>query len=52
MIHGSAALPSGVAPQSAEAVAKTMTPIVTMRRWPATSASLPPKAKSAASESR
>jgi hypothetical protein len=52
MIHGSAAPVVGVAPQSAEAVAKMRTPITTMRRWPAMSASHPPKAKRAESESR
>jgi hypothetical protein len=32
IIHASAASPSGVAPQSADAVAKTATPITIMRR--------------------
>ncbi len=41
-----------MAPQRAEAVAKTTTPITTMRRWPAMSARRPPKANSAESESR
>jgi hypothetical protein len=48
----SAPEPVGVAPQRAEATAKTITPITTMRRWPAMSAKRPPKAKSADSESR
>jgi hypothetical protein len=52
MVHGSAALPVGVAPQSAEAVAKTITPSTTMHRCPAMSARRPPKANSAESESR
>ena len=52
MIQASAALPSGVAPHSADAVAKTITPITTIRRWPRMSAIRPPKAKSAESESR
>ena len=50
--QASAPEPVGVAPQRAEAVAKTITPITTMRRWPAMSARRPPKAKSAESESR
>ena len=52
IIQGSAREPVGVAPQRAEAVAKTTTPITTMRRWPAMSARRPPKANSAESESR
>ncbi len=47
----SAAPDSGVAPQSAEAVAKIPMPIMTIRRWPAMSAIRPPKANSAASAS-
>ncbi len=43
---------AGVAPQRAEAVAKTITPITTIVRWPATSASRPPKANRAESASR
>ena len=52
IIQASASAPVGVAPQRAEAVAKTTTPIVTMRRWPAMSARRPPKANRAESESR
>lgn len=52
MIQGSARSPVGVAPQSAEAVAKPITPMMTMRRCPAMSASRPPKANSADSDSR
>ena len=48
--HGSARLPVGVRPHSSEAVPKTATPSVTMRRCPAMSARRPPNAKSAASE--
>ncbi len=51
-IHASARLPFGVSPHSAEAVAKMITPIVTILVWPSVSASLPPKANSAASDSR
>ena len=50
--HGSASAPVGVAPQSAEAVAKPTTPTSTIRRCPSTSESLPPKANSADSASR
>jgi hypothetical protein len=50
--HASAPDPVGVAPQRAEATAKTITPITTMRRWPAMSARRPPKAKSAESANR
>src|ERR1700761_50338 len=50
--QASAPEPVGVAPQRAEQTAKTITPITTMRRWPAMSASRPPKAKSAESASR
>jgi hypothetical protein len=50
--HASAPPPVGVAPQSAEAVAKTITPMTTIRRWPAMSATRPPKANSADSASR
>ena len=52
IIQASAPSPVGVAPQSAEAVAKTTTPITTIRRCPAISASRPPNANSAESESR
>ena len=52
IIQTSPASPVGVAPHSAEAPAKTITPIVTMRRCPAMSASRPPRANSADSESR
>ncbi len=52
MIQASSRLPVGVAPQRAEAVAKTITPSTTMLRWPAMSAMRPPKANSAESESR
>ena len=53
MIHASRdAAPSGVAPHSAEAIAKPTTPIITMRRWPSTSPSRPPNANSADSASR
>ncbi len=51
-IQASPTAPVGVAPQSAEAAAKTTTPITTILRWPAMSASRPPKAKRAESESR
>ena len=52
MIQASPSAPVGVAPQSAEATAKTMTPSTTIRRWPAMSASRPPNANSAESDSR
>lgn len=52
MIQASAAPPVGVAPHSAEAVAKPTTPITTIRRCPAMSASRPPNANSADSERR
>ncbi len=42
----------GVAPQSAEKSAKVATPINTTRRWPTTSATRPPRANRAESESR
>ncbi len=45
-------LPLGVSPHIAEAPAKTITPSVTILRCPTVSASRPPKANSAASESR
>ncbi len=51
-IQASSRLPVGVAPQSAEAVAKTIVPSTTMLRCPAMSASRPPKANRAESESR
>ena len=50
--QASAAEPVGVAPQRAVETAKTTMPMTTMRRCPAMSASRPPKAKSAESESR
>ena len=52
IIHASPMSPVGVAPHSAEAIAKPTTPIVTIRRCPSTSASLPPSANSAESDSR
>ena len=51
-IHASARLPFGVSPHIADAPAKMTTPSVTILRWPTVSASRPPKAKSAASDSR
>ena len=51
-IHASAMLPLGVRPHSADAAANTMTPSVTIFRWPSVSASRPPNANSAASDSR
>ena len=50
--HASAALPRGVAPHSADAPAKMITPSTTIRRCPAMSASRPPNANKAASVSR
>src|SRR6516164_11547607 len=50
--HASAAPPDGVAPHSAEAAAKMITPSTTILRCPAMSASRPPNANSAASVSR
>ena len=50
--HASAADPLGVSPHSADAPAKISTPSTTIRRCPAVSASRPPNAKSAASDSR
>ena len=50
--HASAKDPLGVSPHSADAPAKTMTPIVTIFRWPTVSASRPPNANNAASDSR
>ena len=50
--HASAALPRGVAPHSADAPAKMITPSTTIRRCPAMSARRPPKANRAASVSR
>ena len=52
MIHACAMLPLGVNPQHAEATAKPITPITTIRRRPSTSPSLPPNANSADSDSR
>ena len=51
-IQASARLPFGVSPHMADAAAKTMTPSVTMGRWPTVSASRPPNAKRAARDSR
>ena len=51
-IQASAALPVGVSPQAAEAIVKPHTPITSTVRRPSTSASLPPNANSAESESR
>ena len=51
-IHVSASDPVGVAPQSAEAVVNTPIPTSTMVLWPTMSASRPPSANSAESESR
>ncbi len=50
--HASAAPPAGVAPHSADAPAKMITPITTIRRCPTMSPSRPPKANRAASVSR
>ncbi len=50
--HASAAPPLGVAPHSADATAKMMTPSTTILRCPTVSPSRPPNANSAASESR
>ncbi len=47
-----AMLPVGVSPHMADAPANTITPSVTMRLWPAVSASRPPNAKNAANVSR
>ena len=52
MIHVSPIEPVGVAPHSAEQTAKAITPTMTMRRGPNTSATLPPSANSADSDSR
>ena len=52
IIQPSAMSVVGVKPQSADAVAKVITPTTTIRRWPAMSASRPPKANSADSDSR
>ena len=52
MIQASASLPSGVAPQSAEATVKMMTPTISIVRWPTMSEIRPPKANSAARASR
>ncbi len=51
-IQASARLPVGVSPHIADAAAKTITPSVTIRLWPTVSASRPPNANSAASDSR
>ena len=50
--HASAAPPCGVAPHSADAPAKRITPRTTIFRCPCVSARRPPKANSAASVSR
>ena len=42
----------GVAPHSALNRANVATPMITMRRWPITSATRPPSANSADSDSR
>jgi hypothetical protein len=52
MIHASAAEPVGVAPQRADEVANTTTPISTIIRCPTMSDSRPPSANSADRESR
>ena len=52
IIQASPRSPVGVAPQSADAVAKPITPTMTIVLWPTMSASRPPKANSADSESR
>ncbi len=52
MIHASARSPSGVAPQSAEATVKMITPMISIVRWPTMSEIRPPKANRAASASR
>ena len=52
MIQVWATLPLGVKPQHADANAKPITPITTILRRPATSASLPPNANNADSASR
>ena len=52
MSQASASEPFGVAPHSAEAPAKMMTPTVTILRCPSVSASRPPNANSEASASR
>ena len=51
-IHPSATPPVGVSPHAAEDRAKMTTPSTTMRRWPIVSARRPPKANSAARDSR
>ena len=52
IIQASPRSPVGVAPQSADATAKPVTPTMTIVLWPAMSASRPPKANSADSDSR
>ena len=52
MIHVSATAPLGVAPHRPDATANPITPMTTIRRRPSTSASLPPNANSADSDSR
>ena len=52
MSHACAAEPFGVAPQSTDAAANATVPTITIRRWPTTSLSFPPKAKNAASANR
>jgi hypothetical protein len=52
MIHACAMLPFGGKPQSADVIAKAITPITTIRLRPSESPSLLPRAKSADSASR
>ena len=52
IIHVSAMPVVGVKPQNADATAKPMTPMTTIRRRPRTSPSLPPNANSADNDSR
>ncbi len=51
-IQASAAPPFGVSPHMPEEAANTTTPMTTILVWPTVSASRPPKAKKAASDSR
>ena len=52
MIQVCPAEPVGVAPHSAENSMKQNTPMISVLRWPTTSATRPPSANSAASDSR
>ena len=52
IIQASPMSPVGVAPQSADATAKPITPTITIVLWPAMSARRPPKANSADRDSR